>query len=549
MPTQTPEQRAAAFQGAGLNYAQQGAATQGVQLSPTFSPITAPLPTMDASKLAGNTTGSSFVFPTTPPDAGATATTANNLNSSIPTADSIISQESAITPAEQKNQGLLNKLATAIGSKTSLATLKTDAENAAGAPQLAKTLNDLNSQLEGLTNQSLALQNDAGNYGAIQNKERLAESGGNIEAAMHGRPLTRDALLQNQIQQSAIASQALTLKSAIYAANGSLALAKDAADKAAQAQFDREEQEINYQTALIAANKPQMDKEEKAQAALLEAKLADRQTQIENAKEDKKTAIALAAAAMKNNPSDPAAQYAAQQALAESNRPQPDLEKIFALVGKYQQDPLDIQQKILQLQATRANIAQSYASADASRASAAASRNTAANGKPSTQAEKNDLGFYNRALDAEKTIGTVEDKIGTDIGSQAFLASAPNLMQPKENQIYRQAQRQFTEARLRKESGAAIPDSEYEKDAQTYFKQTGDTPETTARKVAARQAVLQSLAFSAGNAYREYYGEKPGGAATTTNTVTTASGKPFDKAAAIAAGYTEDDVKKYLASH
>lgn len=522
IPTQTDAQRQATFAAAG----QLPAPT----IPAAFSPITPPSQTMDASKLSGNSTASTFVFPSTPPDAGITATKANNLNSSIPTADSIIANSTVQTPAEQQNQGLLQKLATAIGSKTSLATLKTGAEKVAGAPQLAKTLNDLNSQLEGLTNQSLALQNDAGNYGAIQNKERLAESGGNVEAAMHGRPLTRDALLQNQIQQSAIASQALTLKSAIYAANGSLALAKDAADKAAQAQFDKEEQDIEYQKALIDANLPQMNKEEKAQVLLLQTKLDDRKTMIDNAKEDKKTAIALAAAAMKNNPSDPAAQYAAQQALAESNKPQPDLEKIFALVGKYQQDPLDVQQKILQLQATRANIAQSYASVDASRASAAASRATAANGKPSTQAEKNDLGFYNRALDAEKTIGTVEDKIGTDIGSQAFLASAPNLMQPKENQIYRQAQRQFTEARLRKESGAAIPDSEYEKDAKTYFKQTGDTPETTARKVEARQAVLQSLAFSAGNAYQEYYGEKPLNAATA-NDVQVVKGVTYKKAA------------------
>ncbi|MGA4923435.1 hypothetical protein, partial [Bacillus subtilis] len=77
----------------------------------------------------------------------------------------------------------------------------------------------------------------------------------------------------------------------------------------AQAQFDKEEQDIEYQKALIDANLPQMNKEEKAQVLLLQTKLDDRKTMIDNAKEDKKTAIALAAAAMKNNPSDPAAQY------------------------------------------------------------------------------------------------------------------------------------------------------------------------------------------------------------------------------------------------
>lgn len=316
-------------------------------------PAPAPSPTMDASAISkGSST--TFQFPTNAPDAGTSASNASHVNASIPTPASIISQETVQTPAEQQNQSLLQKLAAAIGSKTSLASLQTRQESDSGVPLLTKSVNDLNAQLEGLNNQSTALANDAGQYGAIQNQERLKESGGNIEAAMSGRPMTKDALLQNNIKQASIASQALTVKSALYAAQGNLTLAKDAADKAGQVQFDAEQQQIDYVNALIDANKPQMNKEEKAQADLVSTQLVDRQTAINNAKEDKKTAIVLASTAMKNNPSDPQAQYAAQQVL-QMNSDSPDyLQKVASLVGKYQEDPIATQQAIANLVKTRA---------------------------------------------------------------------------------------------------------------------------------------------------------------------------------------------------
>jgi hypothetical protein len=122
--------------------------------------------------------------------------------------------------------------------------------------------------------------------------------------------------------------------------------------------------------------------------------------------------------------------------------------------------------------------------------------------------ERTALAFYNRAKDAEDTIGPLEGKIASmPLPSQFQLRFAPNVMQSSDQQVYRQSQRAFTEARLRKESGAAIPTAEYENDSRTYFAQPGDTPETIERKRAARQMVLNGLKFSSGQAYEEYYGE------------------------------------------
>lgn len=138
--------------------------------------------------------------------------------------------------------------------------------------------------------------------------------------------------------------------------------------------------------------------------------------------------------------------------------------------------------------------------------------------KPKTQkaitgAERQTLSFYNRAKEASDTLaqGGLEGRIAEQNAMGALWGQyAPNIAQSKDQQLYRQAQRAFTEARLRKESGAAIPPAEYESDAKIYFAQPGDTPETITQKQKARQAVLEGMKFSAGKAYDEFYGDSGG---------------------------------------
>ena len=468
-----------------------------------------PSQTTNASDIALNQNSQGLSFPNAPqgPTNGVGANT--TIPTPVPSAESIINNGAATTPAEATNQSLLARIAQSMGMKQGQTELTNAAETAGGVPELSKTVNDLNTQLQGLNDQATALQNQAGEYGSIQNAQRLAESGGNIEAAMHGRPQTRDQLLQNQIQQSAIATQALTVKSALYGAQGNLALAKDAADKAATAQYEHQQNQIDYLNSLIDANKPQMTKEEQAQADIVKAKLADRQSKIDNAKEDKKTIIALATAALKNNPNDPAAQYAAQQALAESNQAQPDLQKAFSLVGNYQTNPLDVQKQLLDLQATRANIVQSYASAGASNASAAKTRaemqmlqNPSSNtvsqvtGKPLTADERTAQGYAARSTNADQVISQLGSKFtGIQYG---FSSLMPNQIKSPDQQKYEQAQRDFVNAVLRKESGAAISDSEFSSASKQYFPQAGDSPAVIAQKTANRAQTIKNLQLDGG---------------------------------------------------
>jgi hypothetical protein len=128
--------------------------------------------------------------------------------------------------------------------------------------------------------------------------------------------------------------------------------------------------------------------------------------------------------------------------------------------------------------------------------------------KPSTGAEKRAMNFFLRAENASKELNAIEDKIQkSGTASKAQMKYMPGILQTKDQQIYEQAQRQFTEARLRKDSGAAIKDEEYKADQRTYFVQPGDSDAVVKRKRLAREVLLKGLRQESGRAYDEFYGE------------------------------------------
>lgn len=163
----------------------------------------------------------------------------------------------------------------------------------------------------------------------------------------------------------------------------------------------------------------------------------------------------------------------------------------------------------------RGQLSVAQAMAQIAQQNADTNRTKATTAKAPTGAERQTLAFYNRMKEALANIEpSTEGAQGLEdqIASQGLVGQwqgqvLPNVAQTKEQQLYRQAQRAFTEARLRKESGAAINDAEYAKDATTYFVQPGDKPETVKQKREARREVLNGIANTSGSAYREYYGE------------------------------------------
>jgi hypothetical protein len=138
-----------------------------------------------------------------------------------------------------------------------------------------------------------------------------------------------------------------------------------------------------------------------------------------------------------------------------------------------------------------------------------ASRTGATAGRPATGAENKAIAFFNRALEAERNAREVEGQItGRDtLASDWTPEWIANWIRTPEGQRYAQAQKTFTEARLRKESGAAVPSSEYESDRTTNFRASRDLPDTLKQKRRSRISILRGIGNEAGRGLQQFYGE------------------------------------------
>ena len=143
------------------------------------------------------------------------------------------------------------------------------------------------------------------------------------------------------------------------------------------------------------------------------------------------------------------------------------------------------------------------------------------NGKVQSAAEKQTEGQANAALYARRMAES--DKILNDprlteaMMSRANIAkgSIPvfgNSMVPKEYQLADQAKRDFVNATLRRESGAAISQSEFDNANKQYFPQPGDSPDVIAQKAKNRKTSIEGIANAAAPSFREeFFGtKKPG---------------------------------------
>lgn len=118
--------------------------------------------------------------------------------------------------------------------------------------------------------------------------------------------------------------------------------------------------------------------------------------------------------------------------------------------------------------------------------------------------------FANRLLDSETTIAANQEYV---VGSNpAFYSAAStiedtaigNALIPDEVRQQRQAERNFINAVLRRESGAVISPTEFAEAAKQYFPRPGDDATTLAQKKQNRSAVQQALTQEAGSAFTRY---------------------------------------------
>ena len=127
--------------------------------------------------------------------------------------------------------------------------------------------------------------------------------------------------------------------------------------------------------------------------------------------------------------------------------------------------------------------------------------------KPMTDTQSNALLFGNRAKEAHDLVNKLStagiNKPYLGIGSNSgMLGSLVNTFQPKEFQQLDQAKLDFMTAILRKESGAAISQSEFDTAERQYFPRVGDDPSTIAQKAKNRELAIQGILAGVPEAHR-----------------------------------------------
>ncbi len=127
-------------------------------------------------------------------------------------------------------------------------------------------------------------------------------------------------------------------------------------------------------------------------------------------------------------------------------------------------------------------------------------REKIAQGPKATEGEKAAAGYAKRLEQAEDVFGKLE-KGGFDRSTKTsgFLSLFPTALQGSELQQQEQAERNFINATLRRESGAAISPAEFKSAEKQYFPRAGDSPEVKEQKRQNRLLVQESIKAAAGD--------------------------------------------------
>lgn len=131
----------------------------------------------------------------------------------------------------------------------------------------------------------------------------------------------------------------------------------------------------------------------------------------------------------------------------------------------------------------------------------AQSNRVAPQDKPLTEYQGKATTFGTRAAQSHNILNSLEEGVNpVNVAASRKGGMLVNWAMDTPTRQVEQAQRDFINAVLRQESGAAIGKDEYESAARQYFPEAGDPPEVIAQKRAARETQIRGFAKQAGPA-------------------------------------------------
>lgn len=136
--------------------------------------------------------------------------------------------------------------------------------------------------------------------------------------------------------------------------------------------------------------------------------------------------------------------------------------------------------------------------------------------KDSTEGQKKASSFAFRMVESNDELSNLENTIDPTARIIPMIASAggvvseaANRLATPEEQQYASAASDFVTAQLRKESGAAIGDAEFERKYREFFPVPGDTPKQIESKRKRRERANKSMIAESGSVYNALYKESP----------------------------------------
>jgi hypothetical protein len=326
---------------------------------------------------------------------------------------------------------------------------------------------DLQKFQQTLRNQIAELdQQDLDNINANE-QSRLDSSRRDITKRTYNA-MSAEANLQQSIKRASQVAQTRSTIAAIEVTQGNLEAATEQVDKALKAIYDPIRNALQQEMFFLERNDKRFDAAQK-EVSDLRMKAIDRQfAEIDRATSLVDSAVASGGA----SPSDIKAMVAERDPAKQSQLAM----SILASVNSADRN-LERAYKQMQIENIQDQIA--------------ARNSEETDVKPLTQAQYTALGYAERVVDAAIVI----DDVGNQFASTwALLGSAlPNSLKSEDRQKFEQAQRNFVNAVLRRESGAAIAESEFESAAMQYFPQPGDSLGVLAQKKVNRETVQRNL--------------------------------------------------------
>jgi len=365
-------------------------------------------------------------------------------------------------------------------------------------------------QLTDVTSQLTALQNEAK---AIPLQVQQDAQGRGVTAGGVA-PIQTAQLRNNAIKSLGLQSVAATLQ-------GNIALAQQQADKAVELEFAPERTRLEYLSKAYEMNRDRLQREDGQRAIKLEIMLGERKRILEQQEEDKKMIIGFVgqASQLGNAPS-----LIINRALATSSP-----FEALQILSPYLSDTDAKAQALLDQDLARERILSERADREIARIKADSSikldnaqiakikADMTAPPKPVDAKEyqyKANL-FAQRMSNAnavlEANAGTVQayNPIKYKANTALEDTTLGNAFVPATIQEQRQAERNFLNAVLRRESGAVIAPSGFAEGSKQYFPRPGDSDEVLQTKSQNRQIVISSLESEAGPALQMQQAPQP----------------------------------------